>query len=233
MAGSWREFWNRDSAIYVNDRHRMLHYAGLADEVAALVPHGRASVLDHGCGEALAAERVARVCGRLHLCDGAPRVRDALQARFAGESRVSVLAPEDLAALADGSLDLVVANSLIQYLGPAEFGACLALWHGKLAGDGRLILADIIPPDLSTLADARALLAFGRSGGFLGAALLGLVRTALSDYRTLRRSLGLARYTEAEMLTRLRAAGFVARRLPRNLGHNQARMAFEARRAPA
>ncbi|WP_298964934.1 methyltransferase domain-containing protein [uncultured Methylobacterium sp.] len=229
MAGSWREFWNRDSAIYVNDRHRTLHYAGLAEEVAALVPHRRASVLDHGCGEALAAERVAAACGRLHLCDGAPRVRAALENRFAGNDRVSVLAPEDLPALADASLDLVVANSLVQYLDAAEFEACLALWRRKLARDGRLILADIIPPDLSALADARALLAFGHRGGFLAAALAGLARTALSDYRTLRRSLGLSRYGEAEMLARLAGAGFAARRLPRNLGHNQARMAFEAR----
>ncbi|GJD49097.1 hypothetical protein OPKNFCMD_1827 [Methylobacterium crusticola] len=228
MTASWREFWNRDNAIYVNDRHRARHYAGLAGEVALLVPHAAAQVLDHGCGEALSAERVAAACGRLYLCDAAPRVRAALAARLAGRPGIVVLAPEELGRIPDATLDLVVANSLAQYLTAAELTACLEVWRAKLRPGGRLVLADVIPPDLGAAADARALLAFAREGGFLGAALLGLARTALSDYRALRRRLGLARYTEAEMLARLDAAGFRAARRARNLGHNQGRMAFEA-----
>ena len=53
-----------------------------------------------------------------------------------------------------------------------------------------------------------------------------LVRTALSDYRKIRSQLGLTHYEEAEMLALLEKAGFTARRLDKNLGHNQARMAF-------
>jgi hypothetical protein len=56
--------------------------------------------------------------------------------------------------------------------------------------------------------------------------MFGLVRTALSDYRRIRADLGLTHYTEAEMLAVIEAAGLTARRLEKNLGHNQARMAF-------
>ncbi len=72
------------------------------------------------------------------------------------------------------------------------------------------------------------MLRFGFEGGFLMAAGLGLVRAALSDYRKLRADLGLARYTEAEMLSLLEGLGLTARRLERNPGHNQSRMAFMA-----
>jgi hypothetical protein len=48
----------------------------------------------------------------------------------------------------------------------------------------------------------------------------------LSNYRQLRQTLGLQRYTEAEMLGKLKAAGFDAARLPANVGYNPARMTF-------
>jgi hypothetical protein len=44
----------------------------------------------------------------------------------------------------------------------------------------------------------------------------------------LRSRLGLSRYAEAEMIERLAAAGFSARRAATNIGHNQARMTFLA-----
>jgi ubiquinone/menaquinone biosynthesis C-methylase UbiE len=123
----------------------------------------------------------------------------------------------------------VVTNSLAQYLTTAELDACLRDWRRLLRPGGRLILADVIPPQLGAVADATALLAFARRDGFLLAAVLGLARTLVSDYRTLRRNLGLARYGEDETLARLQAAGFTAERMPRNLGHNQGRMAFVGR----
>jgi len=226
---SWRDFWNRDTPIYVSERHKALHYAAIARDVAALVPAPDAVVLDHGCGEALSADDVAARCARLYLCDAAPLVRARLERRFGGEARITVLAPEDVGSLPDASLDLIVANSLVQYLSRDELREALRLWRKKLRPAGRLVLADVIPPDLSPLADARALLGFAARDGFLKDALLGLARTAFSDYRRLRRDLGLARYGEDEMLGLLRADGFAAERRRPNLGHNQARMTFVAR----
>jgi SAM-dependent methyltransferase len=228
---SWRDFWNADTPIYVNQRHKTLHYGLIARDIAALVRGADAVVLDHGSGEALSADRVAASCAKLYLCDGAPLVRERLERRFRREPRIQVIAPEQVEGLPDASLDLVVANSLVQYLSIEEFGALLGLWRAKLKPDGRLVLADIIPHQTSPLDDARALLGFAWRGGFLGAALVGLARTALSDYRKLRAELGLAQYDAAEMIAILRDRGFSAERRPENIGHNQHRMAFLARPA--
>jgi predicted methyltransferase len=78
-----------------------------------------------------------------------------------------------------------------------------------------------------------ALLRLAREHGFLKDALIGLVRTALSDYRQLRSTIGLQRYDEAEVIGKLEAAGFVAVRAKDNIGHNPARMTFVARPATA
>jgi hypothetical protein len=76
-----------------------------------------------------------------------------------------------------------------------------------------------------------ALLRFAAAHGFLKDAMYGLASTALSDYRQLRSRIGLQRYSEAEMLAKLAAAGFSATRAPQNIGHNPWRMTFIARRA--
>jgi SAM-dependent methyltransferase len=231
---SWIEYWNTDSPVYVSARHKLLHYRLVAGDIAALMRTGDREVLDYGCGEAMSADEVAASCDRLWLCEAGPNLREGLVRRFAGTPAIAVIAPEEIsAAIPDGSLDLVVANSLLQYLTRETLDGLIALWRAKLAPGGRLIIGDVIPPDVGPLTDAKALLSFAAKGGFFLAAVAGLVRTAVSDYRKLRAELGLATYTERQMLDILQAAGFEARRLNRNIGHNPARMTFEATKPAA
>jgi SAM-dependent methyltransferase len=228
---SWREFWDSAHSIYVNDRHKDVHYRDVAEQIAAFVPNAEARVLDHGCGEAVHADIVAAKAREVLLCDAAATVRSAIAGRFAGNPKIRTIAPEEVERLPDSSFDLIFANSLVQYLTGAEFDQMLALWRRLLAPGGTLIVADVIPPDVSAVSDVIALLRYAVAKGFLVAALIGLVRTALSSYRKLRNELGIARYTEPAFLARLRAAGFAAERMGRNVEHNQARMTFRARLA--
>src|SRR5262245_32541038 len=124
---NWRDYWNQDTPIYVSERHKVLHYWLIANDIAGLITKPDSVVLDHGCGEALSANRVAAKCARLYLCDAAPLVRDRLKQRFRKEARIVVVAPEEIEALAPNSLDLVVANSLLQYLSLDELRALLQL----------------------------------------------------------------------------------------------------------
>jgi len=226
---TWREFWDSAHSIYVSERHKDVHYRDVAEQLAAFVPHAQARVLDHGSGEAIHADLVAARAGELILCDAAATVRASVAARFAGNAKISVIAPEDVESLPDAGLDLVFVNSLVQYLTARELDHTLALWRRLLAPGGVLIVADVIPPQVGALIDGLALLRYAAAHGFLGAALMGLARTALSRYRQLRNELGIARYSEAEFLAKLRATGFAAERLPKNVEHNPARMTFRAR----
>ncbi len=164
----------------------------------------------------------------LLLYDAAPLVREKLRARFGNEPRIEILEDGTLGAVTDASLDLVVANSLIQYLGPSVFSRLLDLWRAKLKTGGRLLLADIPTPRSNPLTDAAALLRFGWRGGFFGAALASLARLYLSDYRRLRKELGFFRYGAEELEGLLRRRGYGASRLSRNVGHNQGRLCFVA-----
>jgi SAM-dependent methyltransferase len=225
----WRSFWDSEHSIYVNARHKDVHYREIAEQIAAFVPGPGARVLDYGSGDAIHSDRVAAAAAEVMLCDAAPSVRASMAQRFAGNPRIKVIAPEAVAALPDGRLDLIVTNSVAQYLTQDELTRLLALFRRLLAPGGVLIFADVIPPDVGAVSDVSALLRYAARHGFLFAALIGLAKTTVSPYRKIRNTLGVAQYTEAEFMQRLTAAGFIAERLPRNMEHNPARMTFRAR----
>lgn len=225
---SWIEFWDGDHAIYVSERHKLAHAEAVGRDIVRHIPSPDAVVLDHGCGEANYAAHVAGHCRRLYLCEAAPGLRQTLAERVATIGHISVLDPAGVEALPGASLDLVVVNSVVQYLKREELAEMLRTWRYKLKPSGSLVIADVIPPEVSPLADASALLQFGWKGGFLPAAFAGLVRTALSDYRTVRQKLGLSTYSETDFTNLLAEAGFKAGRVHPNFGHNQARMTFRA-----
>ncbi len=229
MISAWLAFWDSPHSIYVNARHRDVHYRVIAEEIAALEPSPQARVLDYGSGEALHADLVAAAAAELLLCEGAPRVRAGIAARFAKNPKIRAVAPDEVERLPDHSLDLIVLHSVAQYLTAEDATALLAVFRRLLNSGGVLVVSNVIPPQISASTDAVALLRFAAANGFLIAALVGLARTRLSDYWRLRTRFGLTRYGEAAMIDMLAAAGFTARRSGENIGHNQARMAFIAR----
>jgi SAM-dependent methyltransferase len=227
----WISFWNNPNSIYVNERHFGVHYRDIADAIVKLLPGPNLRVLDYGSGEASHADRVAARAATLYLCESAETVRANLTRRFSGNAKVDIVTPDDVARMSDGSVDMIVANSVVQYLSPAELDRLLALWRRLLTPVGVLIVGDVIPPHTSPVTDTMALLRYAAGNGFLLAAILGLVRIALSDYRAVRNRLGLANYSEDDFLAKLAATGYSAERLANNIEHNPARMTFRARRA--
>lgn len=230
MSDSWLRFWDRPHSIYVNDRHLRVHYRRVADDIVEML-WGRPDlrVLDYGCGQALDAGRVADRVQRLYLYDAAPSVQANLRQRFAGKTGIAVLDETGLASLGEGAIDLAMLFSVVQYVPRAELPALLRHMRRWLAPGGRLVVADVIPPEASMLDDVRSLLGTAVRHGFLAAALAGMAATFFSDYRRLRQRVGLAIYTEAEMLGRLRDAGFAGEAYGRNLGFHPTRRTYLAR----
>lgn len=226
----WVEYYDSDHSIYVNGRHRDVHYARLAEAFARHVPPGAASVLDYGCGEALHAARVADAAGKLTLAEAGPAVRRHLIERFKDDPRIAVISTNQVAALPPRSLDMVILHSVSQYLSREEFDRIVVVFHRLLSPGGLLLVGDVVPPTVSAVSDAWALLRFGWRDGFFSAAVVGLVRTLFSDYMQLRSKIGLTRYSEHEITGKLAAAGFKASRAPVNLGHLATRMTFVARK---
>jgi SAM-dependent methyltransferase len=226
-ASDWIEFWDAKHPIYVNTRHETAHFRRLAEDIRSYAPAG-GTMLDYGCGAALSADVVAGPVARLFLCEPAPNTRLQLAARFGGNAKIAVRRPEDIAAMPDHSIDVIVMHSVAQYLDATELESLLRLFRRLLKPRGLLVVGDIIPRKLPALADALALLRFGWRDGFFVAAVAGLVRTFFSDYWRLRQSLGLTRYDRDEIIAKLEAANFKAEPAHSNIGHNAKRMTFLA-----
>jgi ubiquinone/menaquinone biosynthesis C-methylase UbiE len=224
----WIDYYDSTHTIYASKRHRDLHFEVIARDIIGYIASKDAVVLDYSCGEALSAAKVADACGMLILAEPAPGVRGRLIARFAPNTRIRVRSLEDVRKMHERTIDLVVMNSVAQYMTPQELDAALLNIRRILKPAGRLVLGDILRPEVGMPTDVIALLRFAAQHGFLRDALIGLVSTALSDYRQLRAKVGLTRYSEAEMMAKLTAAGFTASRAGQNIGHNPWRMTFVA-----
>jgi ubiquinone/menaquinone biosynthesis C-methylase UbiE len=228
----WIDYYDSTHTIYASKLHRDVHFHVIARDIIRYISSPGAVVLDYACGEALSAASVAQRCGKLILAEPAPGVRGRLIARFAPVTRIKVRSLEDLRHMEEKSVDLTIMNSVAQYMTPDELDAAFAVIRRVLKPDGRLVLGDILHPEVGMGGDVLALLRFARTRGFLKDAIVGLVRTALSDYRQLRTRVGLQRYDESDITAKLAAAGFAASRAPNNIGHNPARMTFIARPRP-
>ena len=227
---TWIDFYDfKHSVIYVNARHRDVHYRTIAEDIRKLVPSPAAHVLDYGCGEATSADLVASACAQLILVEAAPNVRASLNQRYAGHPKIAVVSAEEAAALPKGSFDLIVMHSVAQYLSVAELDRLLAIFHSLLKPGGLFVLGDIVPPHLAAPAAALALLRFGAANGFFWAAAWGLMRIFVSDYLRLKNTVGLSHYAEADLLGKLKRAGYAPERAGHNIGHNQQRMTFLCR----
>jgi SAM-dependent methyltransferase len=227
----WIDYYDSTHTIYASKLHRDLHFQVIAKDIAGYISSPDAVVLDYSCGEALSAGRVADACGKLVLAEPAPGVRGRLIARFAPNTRIRVRSLDDLRHMEEKSVDLAVMNSVAQYMTSDELDAAFAVIRRLLKPGGRLVLGDILRPEVGMGRDVVALLRFAATHGFLKDAFYGLASTALSDYRQLRTRIGLQRYSEAEMVAKLAACGFTASRAHQNIGHNPWRMTFVARHA--
>jgi SAM-dependent methyltransferase len=224
----WIDFYDSSHSIYVSPRHAEIHFRTIADDIIALIPSPDALVIDYSCGEAFSAPRVAAACGRLVLAEPAPGVRSRIERRSANIANIDACSLEALDSAYAGAADLVIMNSVAQYMTDAELDAALVRIRALLKPTGIFVLGDVVQPGVGLVTDASALLRFAARHGFLKDAVVGLVRTALSDYRKMRQRIGLSAHSEADILRRFSAVGLKGQREAKNIGHNAARMTFRA-----
>ncbi len=226
----WADFWGGDHSIYVNARHAQVHYERLASDLVSLLSSRvQPSVLDWGCGDAFNAASVAGVCSELLLYDAVPAVQQRLARRFGTGRGIRVLGEGEWHALPSGSVDVIVLNSVAQYLSRADLENLLDAFRRVVHTRGEVIIADVIPPSAGMLPDILSLLGTGARNGFFLAACSGLARTFFSEYRRIRSQAGFSMYAQNEFIALFERHGFSAERVPVNVGFNQQRMTFRGR----
>ena len=151
----WIDYYDSTHTIYASKLHRDLHFEIIARDIIGYISSPDAVVLDYACGEALFAGQVADACAKLYLAEPAPGVRGRLIARFAPNTKIRVRSLDDVRKMAESSVDLVVMNSVAQYMTPEELDSAFAVIRRLLKPSGRLVLGDILRPEVGMFRDVR------------------------------------------------------------------------------
>src|SRR5438105_10009669 len=149
----WIDYYDSTHTIYASKLHRELHFQAIARDIIDYISSKDAVVLDYACGEALSAGKVADACAKLYLAEPAPGVRGRLIARFAPNTKIRVRSLDDLRKMDEKSVDLVIMNSVAQYMTPDELDSAFAVIRRLLKPSGRLVLGDILRPEVGMARD--------------------------------------------------------------------------------
>jgi cyclopropane fatty-acyl-phospholipid synthase-like methyltransferase len=219
--GAWSAFWEEAAHLRIHRVEADDHLERLCREVP-LRPTDR--VLDFGCGFGHVAALLATVVASVGYWDAAEQMRTATAATTAAlEDRV---VPVDLSGPppdgAAGSFDLVLANSVVQYMSADELAGWLPRWRALLAPGGRIVLSDLPRPGASDVAELVGMVRFAARRGFLVQA----VREAASEarrYSSSRSRTTLRRWAPEEFARFAAGLGMGTSVLPANLTHRAGR----------
>jgi SAM-dependent methyltransferase len=226
LDGGWAEYWDglaprRLFAEQARDHVRRLR------SVVPLCSSDR--VLDFGCGFGHVVELLAPEVSRIDYWDAAERMRRATAQRTA---HLATAAPVDLGPGVHapvGGYDLILVNSVIQYMSASELAGWLVRWNGMLRATGQVVLSDVPAPGTAALPELLGVLRFAATHRILLRTVLDGVAEA-DRYLHSRRRGDLQRWQPAELARRVAGAGLVAEVLPANLTHFRSRFSMVLRR---
>jgi SAM-dependent methyltransferase len=211
----WTAYWEGLAGTQSFFREQAKEYVANLESAIALNRNAR--VLDFGCGFGFVAKMLAPNVGRVFLWDASDNMRRRARLNLADHHNirfVDLSEPQTIAR--ELNFDLIIVNSVVQYMSLEQFAACLVMWRTMLATGGRIVVSDLIPPDYNSVSDLVDLLKFSIRRNVLGSALLQAIRD-LGRYWMMRRSYPLARIGVEELSEISKAADLSLSCLPSNL----------------
>ena len=211
---SWSEYWERLESGDLLFREQSDEY--VARLLAAVPVHSRTRVLDFGCGFGFVASALAQRVGSVAVWDPSPRMRSRASVMLKPHANARLI---DLSQTAPAErFDLILVNSVAQYMTSAEFDVWLERWRNLLVESGRLVLSDLLPPAHDTWVDVIDILRFSSRRRIL----LRTIREATVEVRRYWRTRAvqpLVHIDRDDLCRRAGAAGFTVAFMERNLTH--------------
>jgi SAM-dependent methyltransferase len=213
----WQSYWQGLSGAQRFFREQAQEYVRNLE--SAIVLDRRARMLDFGCGFGFVAETLAYKVGELFIWDSSANMLRSSRLLVRGQQNIRFLDLSDAQAVPSNlRFDLILVNSVVQYMTFDEFSAWLIRWATVLAPGGRIVISDLIPPDHNSISDLIDIIRFSVRRGLAGNAIVWLFRK-LGSYRRVRGTCPLGRIGLEELSQRGKAAGLTMTCLPANLTH--------------
>ncbi|MGQ0539341.1 MAG: class I SAM-dependent methyltransferase [Gemmatimonadaceae bacterium] len=217
-ANAWDHFW--ESAVPNERAHRAeaLEFVRRLARDVGVSPSAR--VLDYGCGFGFVAAALAQHVQSVVGWDKHEHIRRLARSATAQHTNVRIVdaLPPGQQAAAE-RFDLILVNSVVQYMTHGDLTAALSDWCRLLAAGGRVVVSDLVAPghaswhDLVDLMRFKPLAQLRRIGG------------ELRRYRGTRADAVLLQVSPSDLAQRAAAVGLELAELPANLTHFRRRYA--------
>jgi SAM-dependent methyltransferase len=222
----WKAYWDGVEHPQILGDHGKAEATDFVGRLATALPiraHWR--VLDFGCGSGHVAELLAPMVREVWLWDAAPRMLEHARRRVERLGNVvTVDSVDTLVKDRAGRFDLILVNSVIQYMQPSELTDWVRRWRDLMHDHGRIAISDIAQPGGRLIVDLASLLSFCRRGGLPVTRVAGpILRSWLAYFRT-RASRPLLTLSRGEVAALARQAGLVVDFCPGNLTHRRDRL---------
>jgi SAM-dependent methyltransferase len=221
MPGTWSAFWEQASHLHIH-RVEAGDYLERLRRAVPLRPTAR--VFDFGCGFGHVTALLAARVDSVGYWDAAGQMRAATAARMSecGDRAAPVDLSGPIPEAAVAAFDLVLANSVVQYMSVDELAGWLPRWRSMLAPGGRIVLSDLPVPGASNVGEVVGMLRFAAGRGFLVRALWDAASEAWR-YSSSRSRTTLQRWAPEEFVRFAAGHGLAAGVLPANLTHRDRR----------
>jgi cyclopropane fatty-acyl-phospholipid synthase-like methyltransferase len=218
----WHAYFDRlapDSSLY---RAQARAYVSALTTIVGV--EGDERVFDFGCGFGWVSATLAPLVSEVSFWDPSPNMRAVAEQNTAHLHNATLLQPPSIepGGEPDGRhgdpFDLILVNSVAQYMETGELWDWLRVWRSMLASGGRIVLSDLIPPDHGSLSDIADLVRFGLRTHTTLRAVTDAVG-GLRTYWTTSRQVPLRRIDVDDLRAHAAAAGLAVEVLQRNLTH--------------
>lgn len=211
-AKSWSKFWETNTT-YACDKHKkIVEYETLKQQLSFVSQND--VVLDFGCGES-PKEKLAEAVSELFLFGDAEEISKRLSDKYKNNKKINVVYDLDIPKY----FSTIFVCSVIQYLSKEELVHRLEYFRSRMLPDGRLIISDIIPKNISGFKELITLFRLAAKHRFLIDVILNLFKMMGGEYGKLRKTYNLSKYDKNEIFMLLQEAGFNPELQP-NIGLN-------------
>lgn len=219
---SWKEYFDA-----LEDEQRIFRieaedYVERLKKTISLSPGWR--VLDFGCGFGHVARTLAPDVMEIVIWDEAESMRARARLNVADRRNVRWLDDWDqFKVRRDFCFDLVLVNSVVQYMPQEDFSEWLLRWKEVVAREGLIVVSDLLPKTARPVIDMASLIPFSARKGFLRHAIFQGCQELLR-YSRARKALRLTRVDHDDLQRLAAHSGLRLRLAPKNLTYRQQRI---------
>lgn len=209
---TWSKFWEKNTT-YACDKHKKIVENQTLKQQLSFVNKNDV-VLDFGCGES-PKEQLAEAVSELFLFGDAEEISKRLSVKYKNSKNINVIYDLEIPKY----FSTIFVCSVIQYLSKEELVHRLEYFRSRLLPEGKLVISDIIPKNISGFKELITLFRLAAKHHFLIDVILNLFRMMGGEYGKLRKTYNLTKYDKNEIFMLLQKAGFNPELQP-NIGLN-------------